>query len=58
LAGLGFDTSDVDDAMMELIARGLEDVYLQHYFFPGLELFAEDLGIKRKTSSYGQGKQN
>ena len=48
LAGLGFDTSTVDDATMELLARGLEDVYVEHYFFPGLEMLADDLGIKRK----------
>jgi hypothetical protein len=48
LDSLGFDTSNVDDAMMELLARGLEDVYVQNWFWPGLEILAEDLGIKRK----------
>ena len=48
LALLGFETSNVDDAMMELLARGLEDVYVQNWFWPGLEILAEDLGIKRK----------
>jgi hypothetical protein len=47
---LGSDVSQVDDAMMELLARSLEDVYVQHSFWPGLELLAVDLRITRKTS--------
>jgi hypothetical protein len=59
LALLGFDTSDVDDGMMELLARGLEDVYVQNWFWIGVEILADDLKIKRKTSpSYEQSSQN
>jgi hypothetical protein len=50
LEELGFDVSNVDDATMQLLARGLEDVYVEHWFWPGLEQLADDLGIKRKRS--------
>jgi hypothetical protein len=59
LEELGFDTSNVDDGMMELLARGLEDVYVENWFWPGLEILADNLKIKRKDSaSYEQNDQN
>jgi hypothetical protein len=59
LEELGFDTSAVDDAMMELIARGLEDVYVENWFWDGVEILADDLKIKRNDSpSYEQNDHN
>jgi hypothetical protein len=58
LEQLGFDASTVDDAMMELLARGLEDVYVQNWFWIGLEMLADDLKIKRRSLTYGQDNQN
>jgi hypothetical protein len=59
LEELGFDTSAVDDAMLELLAQGLSDVYVANWFWPGIEILADDLKIKRKDSpSYEQNDQN
>ena len=58
LDDLGFDASTVDDDAMELLAQGLSDVYVANWFWPGLEMLADDLKIKRKDSSYGQDNDN
>jgi hypothetical protein len=56
---LGFDASTVDDDMMELLAQGLSDVYVANWFWPGIEMLAGDLKIKRKDfPSYGQDNKN
>jgi hypothetical protein len=48
LEELGFDASTVVDGMMELLARGMEDVFVKNGFWVCLEMLAGDLKIKRK----------
>lgn len=44
----GFDTSEVDDATMELLARKMADAYVENCFRDDLETIADIIGIPRR----------
>ena len=48
LESAGFDTSNVDDATMERLARKMADDYLEQLFWVHLDIHAEHIGIPKK----------
>jgi hypothetical protein len=44
----GFDTSKVDDAAMERLARKMADAYVENCFWDDLETIADIIGIPRR----------
>ena len=51
LEAAGFDTSEVDDAIMELLARKLRDAYCENGFWIDLPIIAEHLNIPKKETN-------
>ena len=47
LEELGFDTSQVDDGTMELLACKMDDDYVENYFWLALEILAEMIEIPK-----------
>lgn len=47
----GFDTSDVDDKMMQRLADKLGDDYCEQLFWVSLDIIAESMGIPKKKRS-------
>lgn len=43
----GFDSSNVDDATMELLAEKMADAYCEKSFWVDLRIIAEELGIPK-----------
>jgi hypothetical protein len=50
LQGVGFDTSDVDDATMVDLAGKLADDYCDQLFWQSLEIIADRLDIPRRKA--------
>ena len=49
LISRGFDTSNVDDATMENLARKMANDYLEQMFWISLDTLAEAIGIPKKN---------
>lgn len=48
LESKGFDTSKIDDGVMEKIASKMADTYLDSGFWVDLDIIAEHYGVPRK----------
>jgi len=51
LEGLGFDTSNMSDDIMERLASKLGDDYCEQLFWSSLEIIAEALNIPKKPKN-------
>ncbi len=51
LEGIGFDTSEVDDSIMERLASKMADAYLENGFWIDLPIIAEYLEIPKKKDN-------
>ena len=51
LEAIGFDTSEVTDSRMKILAKQLRDDYCNQMFFLSLEILAEELGIPKKNKN-------
>ena len=51
LESIGFDTSKIDDSIMERLASKMSDAYLESSFWIDLEIIAEYLGIHKRVKT-------
>jgi len=48
LKGIGYNTSNLDDGMMERLANKMADTYLDNGFWQDLRISADELEIPKK----------